>query len=310
MTFTAQGLDLLKYDPGEKTINLSHYVGIIPPFCNCWFEYRNGETECPDAGVHLYSLSRDEIAYEFPDDGFAFVVYLAVFYRHVVNGVSHSALETVALFALDNEGRLISFEAMACRPEKADQSLPENQPNCIPIFITLVSLMLIHGKVVKSTLSPEVVKSRQQRRYEERHPSRATPPLMRYYTLVIDPERKQSDGSSGKGGSEMPWHRVRGFLRHLKSGKVVPVRPYSRGNPLKGVIVKDYKVKGVSNTKAETAIVVGDGDCTEPFGANRTNEDDVLISDWCQRCADLVDTPASRVAFPFSTIKTRENPGT
>jgi hypothetical protein len=224
---------------------MDQYVGIVPPFCNCFFEYPMIPCgDCAvDCGVHLASMSREWIAANFPDQGVAFVLFATVFFRFLENGVSMTGRETVGIIASNSEGQLLSLKLRACVPEGVDQAQMKHSPQQTPILIVLVSLMMLSCKVVKSTLSPEIVKSRQQRRYEERNPSRATLPLVRYYTLSIDPERTQGDGSSWKGGWEMAWHKVRGFLRHLKSGKVVPVRPHSRGNPLKGVILKDYELK-------------------------------------------------------------------
>jgi hypothetical protein len=41
-------------------------------------------------------------------------------------------------------------------------------------------------------------------------------------------------------------HAVRGHLRRLSSGRVVPVRPHTRGNLGTGVQVKDYRIGGSS----------------------------------------------------------------
>jgi hypothetical protein len=64
---------------------------------------------------------------------------------------------------------------------------------------------------------------------------------VRYYTLSIDLEETKFDASSpgGFGGWEQAWHRVRGHLRHLKSGQAVAVRSHAKGNSLKGIITKD-----------------------------------------------------------------------
>jgi hypothetical protein len=67
---------------------------------------------------------------------------------------------------------------------------------------------------------------------------------MRYHILKIDPSKISSGHhGSGRGGWEMAWHMVRGHLRRYKSGKVIAVRAHSRGNALKGVVLKDYKLK-------------------------------------------------------------------
>ncbi len=110
--------------------------------------------------------------------------------------------------------------------------------------------MMLNFKFLSSTLS-DSTKSRQERRYEDRHPDRATPPLVKYYTLSIDLDKTQPTPGDGtmRGGWEVAWHMVRGHLRRYKTGKVVPVRPHSKGNPLKAVIHKrDYELKTKGNT--------------------------------------------------------------
>jgi hypothetical protein len=246
--FTDKGKEWLKLRPSAHGHELAtdQYVGIIPPFENCFFEYpvtAYGD-KAVDCGVHLFSMPRDWIEETFPGQGFAFVMYATVFYRFILSGQSVSGRETTAMFASDSEGQLLHLQAMACLPQGVDRSLIQNSPQYTPLLVLLVSLMMLNCKLLKSTLSPEIVKSRQQRRYEQRHPSRATPPLARYYILSIDSDRTHGDGSSRNGGWDVAWHKVRGFLRHLKSGKVVPVRPHTRGNPLKGVVLKDYEVRG------------------------------------------------------------------
>jgi hypothetical protein len=244
---TAKGLELLRSRPDGNgfTLALGEYVGIIPPFENCFFEYPATKyiDATVDCGVHVFSMPKDRIEATFPGQGFAFVMYATVFFRFNFNGQWESGRETTAMFASDSEGRLLHLKMTACLPKGVDPSLRKNLPQITPLLVVLVSLMMLNCRLLKSTQSLEVVKSRQQRRYEDRHPERAAPPLARYYILSLDPERTQGDGSSRKGGWEVAWHKVRGFLRHLKSGKVVPVRPHARGNPLKGVIFKDYEVK-------------------------------------------------------------------
>jgi len=223
---------------------VDQYVGIIPPFDSCFFEWQTPfEPDAVDCGVHLQSMPEEWIKAVFPDEGYSFVLEATVFHRFILNGVSISGRQTMAIIASDNEGQLLNVRVSALLPKGTDRSLPSSTPQRTPIMVVLVALMMLNCKLLKSTLSPEVLKSRQQRRFEERIPSRATPPLVRYYTLSIDLERTQGTGiHSGKGGWEVAWHKVRAHQRNLKSGKVVPVRPHSRGNPWKGVIVKDYEI--------------------------------------------------------------------
>jgi hypothetical protein len=255
-TFTEVGKEWLPFDKSTSSPDKGRFVGIIPPFESCWFEYPSRLVGTPaglpvevDVAVHLWALRPEEVAMQC-GDGYKFAMLATVFHRHIYKGVSISTRSSTGQIASGDEGQLLLLSARSCVPKGEDRTLSRNQPHITPILITLISLMLMNRQIVKTTLSPEVVKSRQQRRYEERHPSRATPPLFRFHTLSLDTNRVQHDGNRGTGGWETAWHVVRGFLRHCKSGKLVTVRPHSRGNPLKGVILKDYAVKRLSSKVA------------------------------------------------------------
>lgn len=250
-SFTPKGKELVKLCPhpileGCQTLDVSQYVGIIPPFDNCFFEYPTTkyENSAVDCGIHVLSMPQKWIAAKYRDEGFEYFMFVTIFFRFVGNGVSRTGRETVASIATDLEGRVLDYQIVACLPDGVDRSLRQNQPQSLPFVILLVALMMLNYGMLKSTLTEPPPKTRQQRRYEERHPSRATPPMVRYYTLEIDLDKTQrgSGSRSKKGGWEQAWHLVRAHQRHLKSGKVVPVRPHSRGNPLKGIILKDYKL--------------------------------------------------------------------
>lgn len=233
---------------GYKTLDMRQYVGIIPPFDNCFFEYPTTKYEhsAVDSGVHVLSMPQEWIAAKYPGDGFEHFMLVTIFFRFVINGISKTGRETVATIASDSEGRVLDYQLMACLPDGVDRSLWQNQPQSTPFIVLLVALMMLNCGMLRKTSTEPPPKSRQQRRYEERHPQRATPSPVRFYTLEIDLD-KTGTGASGagkKGGWEQAWHKVRGHLRHYKSGKVVPVRPFSKGNPLKGVVLKDYKLKG------------------------------------------------------------------
>ena len=260
---TPKTLELIKVRslPGDESeslaIDASQYVGIIPPYDNCFFEYavrhRNDGTDVGwsirDVGIHLASMSPEWIAVKIPDykeHGITFAMYATVFLHSVVQGKDVVGREIVAYMTADADGRLTTCEVEALLPAGVDRSLPQNQPQFLLLAVLLVALMMLNCRMVKHTLTAPEPKSRQQRRYEEQHPERATASHVSYYILEIDLD-KTGTGASGAGktgGWEQAWHKVRGHLRHYKSGKVVPVRSYSRGNPLKGLGLKDYKLKG------------------------------------------------------------------
>lgn len=250
-------------DTEYQALDMKQLIGIIPPFDSCFFEYAthkyfasgsSGTTE-RNCGIHLASMPIEYIQKKIPDyqeRGITFALSATVFFRHFINGQYRATRETVAYITADADGRVVTFRIEALLPDNVDRSLPQNVPQLQPIVVLLVALMMLNCKMLKSTLVEPPPKSRQQRRFEEGHPNRATPPLVRHYTLKIDLD-KTGTGTSGagkKGGWEQAWHQVRGFLRRTKSGKVVVVRPHARGNPLKGVIFKDYKLKGKEGNAA------------------------------------------------------------
>jgi hypothetical protein len=251
--FTAKGKELVKLCPhptqdGCKTLDISRYVGIIPPFDNCFFEYPTTKYaySAVDCGIHVLSMPQEWIAAKYPGEGFEHFMLVTIFFRFVINGVSKAGRETVATIASDSEGRVVDYQLVACLPDGVDRSLRQNWPQSAPFIVLLVALMMLNCGILKSTAVEPTPKSRQQRRYEERHPDRARPPLVRYYVLDIDSEKTgtAATGASKKGAWEQAWHEVRGHLRHLKSGRVVPVRPHAKGNPLKGILLKGYKLHG------------------------------------------------------------------
>ena len=261
--YTPKGREVVKLvpmpgDENKRTIDYSQFIGIIPPFTDCFFEYPEhnyvshgemGPFRILGRGIHLWSASPDWIALKIPDAqerGIKFVMQATVFTDTGTHGNHIVARETVAYIATGADGNVIACNIEALLPDGTDRSLPTNQPQFSPIMVMLVALMMLNCSMVKRTLTEPPPKTRQQRRYEERHPQRATPPPVRFYTLEIDLD-KTGTGASGAGKKsawEQAWHKVRGHLRHYKSGKVVPVRPYSKGNPFKGVVFKDYKLKG------------------------------------------------------------------
>ncbi len=261
-TLTTKGTELITLRPApgdenKQTIDFDQYIGIVPPGDNCFFEYpakhytydSDADLTLLHVGIHLASMSQEWIAAKIPDykdRGIEFAMFATVFFHNRFHGQHVVGRETVAYVTSNSDGRIISCNIETLLPDGVDRFLPQNQPQSPPIVVMLVALMMLNCRMVKRTLTEPEPKSRQQRRYEEQHPNRAIPPPVRFYTLEIDLD-KTGTGASGAGKKsawEQAWHTVRGHLRHYKSGKVVPVRPYSKGNPLKGIVLKDYKLKG------------------------------------------------------------------
>jgi hypothetical protein len=218
-------------------------IGIIPPFWNCFFEYpgsafkQTGDVPAAEwYGVHCFEHPKESS----PD--YAHAITMTVLLKNTV--IPFASNETVAMFAMDNEGVVVRriYERRLAPGE--DPTLPSNKPFTSPIVVALVSMMMISHRFLKKTeIDPNEPLSRQQRRFHERKGTTPTP-LARYHVLSINPETTQPrDGTGGKGGWNVAWHMVRSHLRHYKSGKVVTVRAHSKGNPMFGVVHKDYKVK-------------------------------------------------------------------
>jgi hypothetical protein len=239
-TYTKTGEEFMRWREGGR-LAPEHYVGIVPPFNLCWFEfpidnfYGGDVPGVPsDYGVLLVlSEINHEIRERYP--AIQYLVKSYVFEHFCWNGVCVTTPTTSFNIPIDGDGVMLSYEAY---------TLGDADFNMMAMMISLYSIMMMNHGFLRNTLSPE--KSRQQRRYEERHPDRAEP-FVRYHILSLNPETTRStdgDGSNRKGGWEVAWHRVRGHDRYYKSGKVIRIKPHTKGNPLKGIVLKDYKVKG------------------------------------------------------------------
>ncbi len=269
-------------EQGENCHNCKELVGIVPPFENCLFEYAFPQLGLDFVGIQLITGKTLEtflsgssgLCHSFLTDSFqpgAKHNFLAWSYvRFICDAASGRSLNfgpnALASFSVDAEGQIVGdgihisgqepdpnpiqrINRNSMTGEISTDVLPESgqyrQAKASLFLPALVSMMLISQKAM-TTLSPEIGKSRQVRRHEQRHPTaEPTMPFSRYYTLDLEPFKPLFESAgTGKGGWHQAWHRVRGFLRHIKkSGKVVPVRPHSRGNPLIGVIQKDYAIR-------------------------------------------------------------------
>jgi hypothetical protein len=223
---------------GQGLFPFRNLVGVLPPYDNCFFEYAdlwrgNG---AQFQGVHVLTI-QDRIDNDACSGDAKFNMLARVYYRATLEGRRPIlASDSYAYISCTEDGGPIAFDVFA-----VDKPPECETPNILEFMITMASMMLLGTKIAKPELSPEIVKTRQVRRWEAAHPDRVTP-FVRYYTLNVNPFQKTIRAEDAGGGWEQAWHRVRGHLRHYKSGKVVPVRPYSKGNLLKGLIIKDYAV--------------------------------------------------------------------
>ena len=236
-------------------IHHSLLTACVPPYDHFFVEFRDHWTEdTPYQGVYVETFSPEQLErvelerqqHETYKDlaPIKFAMHLWVF-RQETTPISALLVDTEATLCCDDEGHpLILHSHTRSRPEDIARIPSLGVPASTGVFIVLLSMMFLNTRLAHSTEVQSAPKTRQQRRYEERHPDRAQQQVS-YNLLTVDQsvvDRAPGDGTH-KGGWTVSWHRVRGHLRHLKSGKVVPVKPHHRGNALKGVVLKDYEVK-------------------------------------------------------------------
>lgn len=245
--WVGQGSGFVLTEKGtELQKNHSWEVGIIPPFWNCFYEFPGSAfPQSGDApkiewfGVHCVAFSKETIEKDFAGLGFVHAIHMDVYMKSVGDP---PILETVALYGMDAEGVVLRRVTQKTLAPGEDPALPFNKPITLPIIITLVSMMMLSHRFLKSTPVDPPSIPRQERQKHERNGTKPVP-FERYHILAINPETTQPKNGTGVGGWHVAWHMVRAHLRHYKNGKVVPVRAHSRGNPTLGVVHKDYAVK-------------------------------------------------------------------
>jgi len=235
--FTDVGKELL-LSGGPSLMSI---VAAMPPYDSSFFEYRPHWHEAGTAmfeGVWLLSGEEVQGTYladaQMGDPDTEHVILAQVFNRYLSQDGFNMPIndcQGVALIKLDANWDLIRL-------------VPHpNMPNRKELLITLASLMLMGTKVA----SPVQSSTPQPKRRERRKARRAgTKPQagVRFWTLKLNVPDVATDtpGHSTGGGWTVAWHRVRGHLRRLKSGKVVKVRPHTKGDLLKGIVLKNYEL--------------------------------------------------------------------
>jgi hypothetical protein len=247
VAFTEIGQELL-FTEGKLKYKA---VQIFPPYPSCFFEYRPHwreagileeglRDETHFEGVWIFSGDAVDRAYgdvareRYPET--KYILLANVFNRYTAQNtrtghrITANEHQGAALLLLNGQGDLILFQ-----PEK-------DMLNRKEVLVALASMMLMGTKIATPVQATTVPPTRKQRRQARRHETVAQPAL-RFWTLKLNvPEQSDVPSEHGKGGWIVAWHRVRGHLRHLKSGKVVTVKAHTRGNPLMGVVVKDYEL--------------------------------------------------------------------
>jgi len=106
-----------------------------------------------------------------------------------------------------------------------------------PSFMVRGLQVLNCSNVVQIINKPSKVKNQIRR-------SRGLTPLFDYYTIEIDTKRKvyDTDGEVISTGHTKRLHLRRGHIRKLSDGRRIWVQPCMAGDPLKGMVTKDYAV--------------------------------------------------------------------
>ena len=113
-----------------------------------------------------------------------------------------------------------------------------------------------------------------KRRKKKDHP--------RFEHFVVEMEVDEPDPSQSGRSVFQPkkrLHQVRGFFRHLRSGKTVWVKPHWRGDEHLGVVKKDFEVT-MHNNEGDNNVNESKAVCSEPAGqadqSGRTGDRSVL----------------------------------
>jgi hypothetical protein len=235
--FTDVGKELL-FSSGPSLMSI---VDAVPPYESCFFEYRphwQGAGAALFEGVWLLSGEYVERAYlagaQTGDPDTEHVLLATVFNRYLSQdglNLPINDCQGVALIKLDANWDLIR---LVPHPD---------MPNRKELLVTLASLMLLGTKVASSVQSTTPQPTRRERR-KARNAGTKPQPGARFWTLKLNVPDAATDtpGHSAGGGWTVAWHRVRGHLRRLKSGKVVKVRPHTKGDLLKGIVLKNYEL--------------------------------------------------------------------
>ncbi len=236
--FTGVGKELL-FGGGSSLMSI---VAAIPPYESCFFEYRPHWQETGKAmyeGVWLVSGEGVQEAFlaeaQVGDRDTQHVVLATVFNRYLSQdgfNLPINDCQGVALIKLDANWDLIR---LVPHPD---------MPNRKELLVTMASLMLM-GTKVASAVQPTPKQPTRKNRRKARKARTKPQPGARCWTLrlnVPDVATDTPDHRTG-GGWTVAWHRVRGHLRRLKSGKVVQVRPHTKGDVLKGIVLKNYELK-------------------------------------------------------------------
>jgi len=238
---------------------------IAPPFENCFMEYKGDPTIANSrldfVGLHILA---GEALNEFLAElklGDRVEIFERIGYHE---GFSYAARVYAggrdARVAPSKYGFIVCADKQGIYTHSYSLNLKTTAPSAQmqrwlnrPLMTGFMALSLMSCKNVKRVLAPEEKKSRQVRRAEERHPDRAVN-LVRYYTLEIDPMKKvlETEGGASANGLKKAMHICRGHFATYEPerpllGKYAGrfwVPAHIRGSLDRGLVVKDYAVKG------------------------------------------------------------------
>jgi hypothetical protein len=150
--------------------------------------------------------------------------------------------------ATDDRGNIINYVVITYGDQRDSDLLSAEAPLFIhPGILALTFMNLKNGALSPPTrYAPDKFAKNWERRKHQ--------PLIRYYTVVVDPNRTTKPTLPGPGsGREMPLHLVRGSLVHYadEDGKRLFGKyhgtyfrpPHTRGKKEAGISIHDYSVK-------------------------------------------------------------------
>jgi hypothetical protein len=137
-------------EPDKKAIHVEEFVGVIPPFDNCFFEYLHPNNPHSDyEGVHVQNVTDPDILSRVNCGNLGsevkFLMIASVFY---LNGRRQVGIDSSALIGSDAQGRVVLFE----RKPRATQAQIAQWPNvAVPnltqFLMALLAMMMLGTKL-------------------------------------------------------------------------------------------------------------------------------------------------------------------
>lgn len=259
---------------GYKNWTLREMFGMRPPFESCWFECSN-ETIKESVGkvpnrsgvwVHASEVlptstvvegaKFDWIAGVVPENCIVLTLLVIQFYNKLSSrirsqfGVSeYIQFLGSAFLVIDETGKAIAGLKVPNIQGELSEEKSELYVDAIAceVFPVLFSIQFMNCKNVKT------VRNEPSKTLEDSYMKRHKRPMLRYYTIEIEPMKKvlENEGGIKGNGIKKALHLCRGHFAHYTPDKPLFGRvtgtvwkpAHVRGNPSEGIIAKDYSLK-------------------------------------------------------------------